>query len=213
MNICLASGLCLELKLTRQIRRHICIQCTNHVQDIWSSIISYMHERDEIEEHGLVARTFGDLKSCYCDRRVAFTASSALLCAYIYHKRQQKCFQSIHYFCKNTCYNLYNFLSLDAAEAVLVDSTRGTKGLYRMRLIVVVAAASNRPDLLGLNRHLPRLCSTTRYAIDPSQCKPNLSLSRCKHLSELLEQLWRGALSGAVHEVEVCNVSVSGILS
>lgn len=24
------------------------------------------------------------------------------------------------------------------------------------------------------------------------------------HLSELLEQLWRGALGGAVHEVEVC---------
>lgn len=79
-----------------------------------------------------------------------------------------------------------------------------------MRLIVL-AAESGRTDLLEVGCHLPRVCATS-YALDPFQGRPVLSLSRCKHLSELLEQLWRGALGGAVHEVEVCNVSVSDFI-
>ena len=32
------------------------------------------------------------------------------------------------------------------------------------------------------------------------------------HLSELLEQLWRGALGGAVHEVEVCSIVLASVV-
>jgi len=85
------------------------------------------------------------------------------------------------------------FLSLDAAEAVLIDSTRVSKRLYRLRFDFVAAAKENRISLVGLSfcRVSVRQC--------PLQVNQISSLSRCGCI-------YRSCLNsfGAAHWVAQC---------